>query len=129
MDSIHAGIFVDAPLTTLIPGYMFPNARAIRPYLEQPQQGPTSLFCAELASRLRCYVTAGYPEQLSPEEVEEPTTVDGLEVERIGANSAVLYGPDGHWVGGYRKTNLFKTDLTWAKAGELSAAQPFPSDY
>ena len=114
------------PLTALIEGYMFPNARAIRPFLEQPRQGPTSLFCAELASRLRCHVTAGYPERLPPEEVEELTTVDGLEVERIGANSAVLYGPDGQWVGGYRKTNLFKTDLTWAKAGELLTAPPQP---
>ena len=50
--------------------------------------------------------------------------VDGLEVERIGANSAVLYGPDGQWVGGYRKTNLFKTDLTWAKAGEMLTIPP-----
>ncbi|KAG5337950.1 hypothetical protein C0989_008572 [Termitomyces sp. Mn162] len=35
----------------------------------------------------------------------------------VGANSAILYGPSGEWVGGYRKTNLFETDKTWAKAG------------
>lgn len=37
----------------------------------------------------------------------------------VGANSATLYGPDGEWVGGYRKTNLFSTDKTWAKPGML----------
>jgi len=44
-------------------------------------------------------------------------------VEKIGANSAIIYGPDGEWVGGYRKTHLFETDRTWAKAGgRLTAA-------
>ncbi|KAG6860781.1 hypothetical protein C0995_007587 [Termitomyces sp. Mi166 len=35
----------------------------------------------------------------------------------VGANSAIIYGPSGEWVGGYRKTNLFETDRTWAKPG------------
>ncbi|KAG6831030.1 hypothetical protein H0H87_006519 [Tephrocybe sp. NHM501043] len=35
----------------------------------------------------------------------------------VGANSAIIYSPEGEWIGGYRKTNLFKTDETWAKAG------------
>ncbi|GLB38646.1 putative carbon-nitrogen hydrolase [Lyophyllum shimeji] len=35
----------------------------------------------------------------------------------VGANSAVIFGPSGEWVGGYRKTNLFETDKTWAKPG------------
>lgn len=96
---------------------MFPNAQSILPYLERPKEGPTSLFCAELAVRLRCYVAAGYPERLAVDEVEEARGVDGVDVERVGANSAILYRPDGCWVGGTRKVNLFKTDLTWAKAG------------
>ncbi|OCH87720.1 carbon-nitrogen hydrolase [Obba rivulosa] len=98
-------------------GYVFPDASSIAPYLEEPQTGPTSRFCAELASRLRCYVTAGYPEKLPQEEVEVGVDSEGLKFPKIGANSAVLYGPNGEWVGGYRKTNLFETDMTWAKAG------------
>lgn len=35
----------------------------------------------------------------------------------VGANSAVLCGPNGYFIGNYRKTNLFATDRTWAKAG------------
>lgn len=101
-------------------GYAFPNAHSIAPYLEHPKTGPTSLFCRELAQRLRCYVTAGYPERLEPHEVEKGPDNDGAEVEKIGANSAVLYGPSGEWVGGYRKTNLYETDMTWAKAGTIS---------
>ncbi|KAG6840882.1 hypothetical protein C0991_003475 [Blastosporella zonata] len=42
--------------------------------------------------------------------VSRPRTV-------VGANSAIIYGPTGEWVGGYRKTNLFETDTTWAKPG------------
>lgn len=40
-------------------------------------------------------------------------------LEKVGANSAVFYGPGGEWLGDYRKTNLFETDMTWAKAGTL----------
>ncbi|KAJ7845376.1 carbon-nitrogen hydrolase [Mycena olivaceomarginata] len=84
-------------------GYVFDSAAAISPYLEHPRTGPTSMFCAELAQRLKCYVVAGYPEHT------------GARV--VGANSAALYGPGGEWVGGYRKTNLYSTDQTWAKPG------------
>jgi len=54
---------------------------------------------------------AGFPEKLS---LEEETSRDE---KQVGANSAVFYGPDGEWVGGYRKTHLYETDLTWAKPG------------
>jgi hypothetical protein len=100
-------------------GYVFPNAHSIAPYLEYPKIGPTSVFCRELAQRLRCYVTAGYPERLEPHEIEKGIDNEGKEVEKIGANSAVVYGPSGEWVGGYRKTNLYETDMTWAKAGTI----------
>ena len=36
----------------------------------------------------------------------------------VGANSAIMYGPSGEWIGGYRKTNLFETDKSWAKPGK-----------
>jgi len=108
-------------------GYVFENSAAILPHLEQPRTGPTSLFCAELAKNLGCYVIAGYPECLNSQELDEisksatasrpQVTESGTDIHQVGANSAALYGPDGVWVGGYRKTHLFKTDLTWAKAG------------
>jgi predicted amidohydrolase len=101
-------------------GYVFPNAQSIAPHLEYPKSGPTSLFCRELAQRLQCYVTAGYPERLELHEIEKGVDNEGNEVEKIGANSAVVYGPSGEWVGGYRKTNLYETDMTWAKAGTTS---------
>ena len=43
--------------------------------------------------------------------------VDGELVHPVGANSAVLLGPEGQLVGTYRKTNLFSTDMTWAVPG------------
>ncbi|KAI0631973.1 carbon-nitrogen hydrolase [Trametes polyzona] len=100
-------------------GYVFPDAASISPYLEEPRTGPTSRFCAELAARLHCYVVAGYPERLSPDEAEPGSILleDGRKAERIGANAAALYGPDGQFVGDYRKTNLYDTDMTWAKPG------------
>ena len=47
-------------------------------------------------------------------EEDETEDDDGL---AVGANSCVLYDPQGEWVAGYRKTNLYTTDKTWAKAG------------
>jgi protein N-terminal amidase len=124
------------------PGYVFDSAQAISPYLEQPRIGPTSRFCQELAEQLSCYVAAGYPERLEPDEANvypEGTFVNPLAGEmkhesnilgrcnspsperhermHVGANSAVLYSPSGECVLAYRKTNLFETDVTWAKPG------------
>ncbi|KAH9480730.1 Protein N-terminal amidase [Psilocybe cubensis] len=120
-------------------GYVFENASAISPHLELPRTGPTSLFCSEWAKKLECYIMAGYPERLESRELEEIQraakesrdhpleTPDGKKIEQVGANSAVIYGPDGSWVGGYRKTNLFETDLTWAKPGTGFATFVLPS--
>ncbi|KAI0700374.1 carbon-nitrogen hydrolase [Cerioporus squamosus] len=91
-------------------GYVFPDAQSITPFLEEPRTGPTSRFCALLAARLRCYVVAGYPERLPPADGEANDM-------KVGANAAALYGPDGEFVGDYRKTNLYTTDMTWARAG------------
>ncbi|TBU31794.1 carbon-nitrogen hydrolase [Dichomitus squalens] len=102
-------------------GYVFPDATSISPYLEEPRVGPTSQFCAALAARLRCYVVAGYPERLQPEEVQAVLESDEhggtKEDEKVGANAAALYGPNGDFVGDYRKTNLYETDMTWARPG------------
>lgn len=122
-------------------GYVFDDAPSIAPHLEQPRTGPTSQFCAELAKKLGCYVVAGYPEQLPAESDSERTIsplgrgvtanesesrgpwssieLEGLKEcpSPVGANSAIMYDRDGELVGGYRKTNLYDTDMTWAKAG------------
>lgn len=93
---------------------------AVSPYLEDPQTGPTSQFCAALAKRLHCYVVAGYPERLSSDEPRKPVldqTPYEMVTEEVGANSAVFYGPDGNLVGNYRKTNPYETDMTWSKPG------------
>ncbi len=106
------------PLCRLVhEGYVFESSAAIRPHLEKPRTGPTSLFCSELAKRLQCYVVAGYPEALSQDELCSRMNDAGDAWLLEGANSAIVYGPAGEWVGGYRKTNLFKSDLPWAKAG------------
>ncbi|KAK1230818.1 hypothetical protein PQX77_006090 [Marasmius sp. AFHP31] len=106
----------------IMTGYVFENAQAIKPHLELPRIGPTSQFCSELAKGLGCYVIAGYPERLEADELGDGT----LDV--VGANSAVLCGPKGEWVGEYRKTNLFETDMSWAKAGSgfRTFDLPFP---
>ncbi|KAF9075968.1 hydrolase [Rhodocollybia butyracea] len=93
----------------ILSGYVFEDSTEILPYLEYPRTGPTSQMCADIAQRLQCYVVAGYPERL----------VDSDETRNrdIGANSAVLYGPSGEWIGNHRKINLFPTDRSWAKAG------------
>lgn len=104
----------------ILPGYVFPDATAIKPFLEEPQTGPTSKFCAEVATRLHCHVVAGYPERLQTTEIETGIDSEGNAVAKIGANSAILYGPAGQYVGNYRKTNLFDVDTTWAKAGRFS---------
>ncbi|KAF4617422.1 hypothetical protein D9613_006199 [Agrocybe pediades] len=121
-------------------GYVFEHSSDILPYLEDPKTGPTSQFCSEMARELGCYVIAGYPERLSEKELDEIAaeskarggdylkTDDGREIHRVGANSVVLVGPDGSWVGGYRKINHFETDETWAKAGDefTSFTLPLP---
>ena len=53
---------------------MFPDAASIYPYLENPKTGPTSMFCAELARRLECYVTAGFPERLEHSDLQPVLT-------------------------------------------------------
>ncbi|TFK85333.1 carbon-nitrogen hydrolase [Polyporus arcularius HHB13444] len=104
-------------------GYVFPDATSISPFLEEPRTGPTSRFCASLAARLRCYVVAGYPERLSRTRrvtvqiQSDDESGSTKEVDTVGANAAALYGPDGEFVGSYRKTNLYTTDMTWARAG------------
>ena len=70
-----------------------------------------------MAEKLHCYVVAGYPERLEQSEITKRSDSNGHIIDAIGANSAVVHGPGGERIGGYRKTNLFETDQTWAKPG------------
>ncbi|KAH9931651.1 carbon-nitrogen hydrolase [Epithele typhae] len=103
-------------------GYVFPDSQSITPFLEEPHTGPTSRFCSDLARRLRCYVVAGYPERLPAADVHTTTVTVGdaapKEVTIVGANAAALYGPAGEPVGIYHKSNLYDTDMTWARGGK-----------
>jgi protein N-terminal amidase len=134
-----------------VQGYMFPDAPSVAPYLEHPKTGPTASFCAELARRLECHVVAGFPERLEPP-TSTPSTSDprlsrttspptpsttpstapsdsdthpGL----IGANAALLYDTTGHLVHAYHKSNLFPTDLTWARPGPGFTALDLPAPF
>ncbi|KAJ3810643.1 carbon-nitrogen hydrolase [Lentinula aff. lateritia] len=108
----------------ILSGYVFKDSNEISPFLELPQVGPTSQMCASLARGLSCYVLAGYPEQLSDREISNAISTPGSSI--VGANSAVLCGPNGYFIGNYRKTNLFATDRTWAKAGSGFASFVLP---
>lgn len=96
---------------------MFSNSEHISPYLEEPGKGPTSRFCSALAKQLHCHVTAGYPERLVTHERRSAILDDGQVVQQVGANSAVVFDPQGKCIGNYRKTNLFETDMSWARPG------------
>ncbi|KAH7879670.1 carbon-nitrogen hydrolase [Lentinula edodes] len=121
----------------ILSGYVFEDSNEISPFLELPQVGPTSQMCASLARGLGCYVLAGYPEQLSDREISSQSAentgisdvTDAISTPGssiVGANSAVLCGPNGYFIGNYRKTNLFATDRTWAKAGSGFASFVLP---
>ncbi|KAG6370563.1 carbon-nitrogen hydrolase [Boletus reticuloceps] len=116
-------------------GYMFPDAPSIAPHLEHPQTGPTASFCSELARRLQCVVVAGFPERLefplSEPSASSPSALapvsDSPTHPLIGANAANLYGPTGHLLHTYHKSNLFPTDRTWARPGHGFTALDLPT--
>jgi protein N-terminal amidase len=125
-------------------GYIFPTPASVRPYLEPPRIGPTSLLCRKLAKKLGCCVVAGYPEVLpdSDAEAESSGSFGGAstsatasasavtgqsdggadldikgEALGVGYNSAMVVDKTGEVVGNYRKTFRFDTDKNWAREG------------
>jgi len=111
----------------LLLGYNFPSLATIAPHLEPTASGPTAIWAALTASRLRCLVTVGYPEITSNPE-NYPRTValspDGALGGRLPSldptstvrtyNSTMTVAPDGTLLAHYRKTHLYYTDATWA---------------
>jgi protein N-terminal amidase len=101
---------------------VFKDGPDIQPYLEEKDSGPTFDFCSDLAKRIGCIIIAGFPEALEESESREP--------HQVGANSAMIVAPSGDLITVYRKTNLYETDLPWAKPGTglLSIHLPPPVD-
>lgn len=125
-------------------GYIFPTPASVRPYLEPPRIGPTSLLCRKLAKRLGCCVVAGYPEVLTDSDsgaessgsfggASTPATASASamtgqsaggadldikgEALGVGYNSAMVVDKTGEVIGNYRKTFRFETDKNWAREG------------
>jgi predicted amidohydrolase len=84
-------------------GYYYANRTAIQPFVDSIPGSTTKKF-AELAKRYDAYVVFGMPE------VDKKT---GLYY-----NSAALVGPEGY-VGKYRKTQMWETEMHWAAWGDL----------
>jgi len=111
-------------------GYVFHSAAAILPYLEDPHSGPTASFCSAIARALHCHVAAGLPVRLDQSEsrairagnsafsnYQRDPYGRGNDIDQVGANAAVLCDPSGAVRVTYRKTNLFRSDVPWAKPG------------
>lgn len=84
-------------------GYNFPSLDAIAPFLEPTAAGPSTKWAVDVATRLRCHVTVGYPE----------AAADGRRY-----NSTVTVSPAGDVLANYRKAFLYYTDETWAHEGD-----------
>lgn len=84
-------------------GYNFLSLEAIAPFLEPTASGTSTKWAMDVARRLRCHVTVGYPEAAS----------DGRRF-----NSTVTVSPSGDVLANYRKTFLYYTDETWAHEGD-----------
>ncbi|KKY20573.1 putative protein n-terminal asparagine amidohydrolase [Diplodia seriata] len=84
-------------------GYNFASLEAIAPFLEPTAAGASTKWAVDVATRLRCHVTVGYPEQAA----------DGHRY-----NATVTVSPAGEVLANYRKTFLYYTDETWAHEGD-----------
>ncbi|KAL1637283.1 hypothetical protein SLS58_009374 [Diplodia intermedia] len=84
-------------------GYNFASLEAIAPFLEPTAAGASTKWAIDVATRLRCHVTVGYPEQAA----------DGHRY-----NATVTVSPAGEVLANYRKTFLYYTDETWAHEGD-----------
>lgn len=67
------------------------GAEAVR-RLAEPADGSSSRAVADIARQHRIAIAWGYPERADDDRIH---------------NAAQLRGPDGAWLGGYRKTHLF----------------------
>ncbi|KAI0532428.1 carbon-nitrogen hydrolase [Xylaria digitata] len=91
-------------------GYNFKSLQEISPFLEPQGSGISALWARDVALRLNCVVTIGYPEK---EDVEAkwPTSPEYY-------NSVIAVNADGETIAHYRKNFLYYTDETWALEGQ-----------
>ncbi|WFD08223.1 hypothetical protein MVES1_003595 [Malassezia vespertilionis] len=113
-------------------GYVHDSLDAIEPFLENPyaEDGATFNLARDLATRLQCYVVAGFPERASAEALaaqHSPHLTDARhltdelkgsphlpQVRQKAFNAAMLVGRDGKLVHVFRKHFLYEPDATWA---------------
>ncbi|KAG6356976.1 hypothetical protein INS49_014852 [Diaporthe citri] len=90
-------------------GYDFKSLRQIAPFLEPSGSGISSLWARTTALRYNTTVVVGYPEKVDVT-LSWPTSPEYY-------NSAIIVDQDGHTIGNYRKSSLYRTDETWALEG------------
>lgn len=88
-------------------GYSFLSKAEVSEIAE-PLDGPTFRAMRGVAQELKSYVAWGFPEFAD----------DGNLY-----NSAAMVGPDGKYILGYRKINLFGNDYLWAKSGAAVSSE------
>jgi len=104
-------------------GYNYPSYKAIKPYLEPTTAGRTTQWAISTAKRLRCHVTAGYPEISTDTDdaTEQPSSNNDSspapEPVYKRYNSTVTVSPTGQILANYRKSFLYYTDESWAAEG------------
>ena len=86
-------------------GYNFPSLESIIPFLEKTTSGISTTWAQDIAYKLKCYVTVGYPEVTADEPLRR-------------YNSTVTVTPDSRILKNYRKSFLYYTDETWASEGD-----------
>lgn len=87
-------------------GYTFADRDDIRDVCEEADgTGRQFKFLSKIATKLGCYVFAGFP---------EIQKINGVE---HFYNSAYLIDRNGELIITYRKKHLFLTDKTWAEEG------------
>ncbi|MGD6843127.1 nitrilase-related carbon-nitrogen hydrolase [Bacillus infantis] len=84
-------------------GYYYADRKAIEPFVDTIPGKTTDAF-AKLAKKYDSYVVFGMPE------VDKKTT--------LYYNAAALVGPEGY-VGKYRKTQMWETEMHWGAWGDL----------
>ncbi|KAK2761180.1 Carbon-nitrogen hydrolase [Arachnomyces sp. PD_36] len=102
-------------------GYNFPSSKAIAPYMEPPQDGPSTKWAQSTSKRLNCVVCVGYPELKKLPQTEDSGKVNDTENTTTNRyyNSAIITNQTGESLFNYRKRFLYYTDETWAEEGDI----------
>ncbi|KAM5438376.1 Carbon-nitrogen hydrolase [Microsporum ferrugineum] len=104
-------------------GYNFPSLKAVRPYLEPSEAGPSACWARRIAQKLGSVVAVGYPEICPPLQPKLPMQAKtGEDVRKPHDerrfNSLIIVRESGETLVNYRKHHLYYTDDPWAHEGE-----------